>query len=148
MVVDGRVVILRRDPGPKPPPAVHTGPVDALGMPLALPVIRQGFLPTESGDVWRDPADGTVYRVVQQLAPDQGWAASHTVCGWYKDISYARMIEMVQRGMIDAVVLRGSTTRRYRVLDHAKCLAYLAHPAESAQPAVSKPKRAKKGLVL
>lgn len=82
--------------------------------------------PTElrGGDVWYDQDEQVHYRVIGSTPAVEGWATSPF---WLKryEIALSTLLRMVQRGLIDAAMERGSPTKRYRVRSDEKARAWL-----------------------
>jgi hypothetical protein len=73
------------------------------------------------GQPIRDLAEGVTYRhTTVALLPADGWVTAQTVMGWY-GVTYQRVVDWVRAGLLDAAIARGSSTKRYRVLDAAAC---------------------------
>jgi len=110
--------VRRTDPAPDPP-FHRIDPVDETGAPLQVPVYYHRG-PVE-GVPWEDD-DGTVYRVVARLNPGDGWVSVETIMRWFT-VPYTSVALWVRKGLLDGALEVGSTTKHYRVLDTAKCMA-------------------------
>ncbi len=127
--VNGRLAQLA---GARPDPVVRAqrlSPVDSTGAPLPE------YLPTTSRPVFDIAAPvpdqfGTLYRVVARMDAREGWASAETVMRWYKGLPFSELSRWVQLGLVDGAVLSGTTAKRYRVRDPARCEAALARHLE------------------
>lgn len=72
--------------------------------------------PFRDGLPFRDAHEDVVYRVLENLAPMDGWAPSEFWQDRYR-IDHKDVIRLVQQGFMDAAVAKFSDLRRYRVRD-------------------------------
>lgn len=97
-------------------------PLDAAPIPGATPAdARRPGVPV------LDP-DGVTYRVLPYLDPRDGWGTAEH---WLKryPVRHATLLAWVHLGILDAAMEAGSPTKRYRVRDEAKVVAYIReHP--------------------
>lgn len=79
--------------------------------------------PYRAGTPYYDVVQDIEYRVVGSgiLDPRQGWA---TAAFWVKrwKISYKQLVQLVQRGMLDAAMEQSSDVRRFRCRDERSVL--------------------------
>lgn len=103
---------------PEPPPVL------ADGRPAPVAPTPGPALPQEVGLPFEDGELGITFRVVRKLDLREGWGTAGFWMARYR-APWEAVAEWVRRGWLDAAVEAGSPTRRYRLRDEAKVLAWL-----------------------
>ncbi len=107
-----------RAPTPHAPvPVLADGrmaPVEAIASPT----------PPDAGLPFEDTELGITFRVVRRLDLREGWGTAGFWMERYK-VPWEAVAEWVRRGWLDAAVEMGSPTRRYRLRDEQRVLAWL-----------------------
>jgi hypothetical protein len=89
------------------------------GMLLVSPMVYRGRPPLqESGAEWVDSRTGIAHRVMDHMEP-HAWATYERVAKWFALAGPEELRVLVAAGAVDAGVLTGSATRRYRVVSTA-----------------------------
>lgn len=120
---NGRVIFRRDDALP----AIAARTRDPHQQPVSYPSA------IESADVFTSE-DGLAYRLVDVFQPLDGWVSAETLMEWYALREFTQVVDLVRRACVEPAMLRGSGTRRYRVLDPARCAS---RAAELRSPAIN-----------
>ena len=120
----------------KAPNPARSIPRDRKGDPIncAFGIAGDDF---RTGTPVRDAAEGVVYRVVEKLPLEGGWAVS---LFWQKrwGIDHRGVLSLVERGLLDAAMEAGSKIRRYRCRDERLVLDSSVLPKQRRRLAVLK----------
>lgn len=136
VIVDGRVVQY----GPTRPVPVVRVVREYADATVAERTAARSLDPSEL-EVGKPARDqhGALYRTVGVMRAGDGWASAETVLGWFPGLTFEQLSLWVQLGMVDGAVLAGTTAKRYRVRDTARCRAWMAkHAARVAKVAERK----------
>lgn len=79
--------------------------------------------PFRAGIPYRDPSTGLTYRIVRALDMSEGWGTADFWMQRYGVVDFRFVQEWVERGWLDAAMVRGSPTKRYRCRDERKIYA-------------------------